>query len=164
MLDIISADPSHISEIKAITLEVWPQTYTPIVGAAQVQYMLDRFYSRESLSNQMKDQQHQFILLYSEGKASGFASFSELEGGVYKLHKLYVAKGMQGRGIGRAMTDHIVAKLRQLSATALSVNVNRYNTPAIKFYEQYGFEHVLTEDIDIGNGYFMNDFVLQLSI
>jgi ribosomal protein S18 acetylase RimI-like enzyme len=45
----------------------------------------------------------------------------------------------------------------------LLLNVNREN-PALGFYKKKGFEVIKTEDIDIGNGYFMNDYVMRLKV
>jgi len=57
-----------------------------------------------------------------------------------------------------------VDELRSNSAQALRLNVNRNNHVAKAFYEKAGFHHFMEEDIDIGNGFFMNDHVLELTI
>jgi ribosomal protein S18 acetylase RimI-like enzyme len=144
-------------------MQVWPQTYTPIVGAEQVRYMLNSFYAPESLQKQMESS-HQFIIGYDDELPIAFASWSELSPGIYKLHKLYIVKTQQGRGAGRFMIDYIIGELRELGATELRLNVNRYNYPAMAFYEKTGFAKIAEEDIDIGNGYFMNDYVLSREI
>jgi diamine N-acetyltransferase len=164
LLEIISADTSHISLIRELTMQVWPQTYVPIIGESQVQYMLDRFYSPESLNLQMTGQGHKFIIGYLDGKPVAFAAYSMIETSVYKLHKLYIVANMQGKGIGRAMVDYIVADIATTGATALRLNVNIYNTAAMAFYERYGFLHFRDEDIDIGGGFFMNDHVFQYAL
>jgi ribosomal protein S18 acetylase RimI-like enzyme len=41
--------------------------------------------------------------------------------------------------------------------------VNRHNR-ALHFYEKQGFKIIREEDIDIGSGYFMNDYVMELTI
>jgi ribosomal protein S18 acetylase RimI-like enzyme len=40
--------------------------------------------------------------------------------------------------------------------------VNRDN-PAIQFYQKFGFEIIDKEDIDIGNGFLMEDYVMKWS-
>ena len=47
--------------------------------------------------------------------------------------------------------------------TCLSLNVNCHNK-AIQFYEKMGFRHVGSEKIDIGQGYVMDDFVMEKSL
>lgn len=122
--------------------------------------MLELMYSSESLLKQMEEQHHEFILCYDGNKAVGFASFSNVGEGMFKLHKIYILPDRQGRGIGRFMIDHIIRAIREKGAVALDLNVNRHN-PARFFYERLGFEIIREEDIDIGNGYWMNDFVMR---
>lgn len=163
MTGIRKAGTDDIMLIKELTMQVWPQTYIPIVGEDQVAYMLDRFYTREALMAQM-EQGHSFIIGYDGDEPVAFASWSEIEPHVYKLHKLYISTGQQGKGVGRSMISYIVDEIRKEAATFLCLNVNRYNNSAKAFYEKVGFKHVTDEDIDIGNGYFMNDHVLNLAI
>ena len=103
---------------------------------------------------------HQFILLYEDHLPVGFASFSEIAQDVYKLQKLYVLPQLQGRGAGKLMIDHIVHRIRVAGARTLRLNVNRYNK-ARAFYEKLGFEVRGEEDIDIGGGYYMNDYIME---
>ena len=145
-------------------MQVWPQTYTPILGNRQVDYMIDLFYAPEELQKQMEQSGHRFIICYHDREPVAFASWSETEPLIYKLHKIYILPGQQGKGIGRYMIGHIVSEIRSKGATALRLNVNRYNYPAKTFYEKTGFKHFKEEDINIGNGYFMNDHVFSLSI
>ena len=58
------------------------------------------------------------------------------------------------------MLDHIVSAVKQKDASSLQLNVNRKNK-ALHFYEKQGFKIIREEDIDIGSGYFMNDYVLE---
>jgi diamine N-acetyltransferase len=164
-LNIIEAGTDHIPLIQAMTQEVWPPTYIPIIGQEQVAYMLGLFYSEQALTTQIRDNGHRFIIGYNEDAPVAFASFSETEDGIYKLHKLYILPSVQGRGVGRAMLAYIVAAIsKECTAAQLRLNVNIYNANAISFYKKSGFLHLRDEDIDIGSGYFMNDHVLYLPI
>ena len=44
-----------------------------------------------------------------------------------------------------------------------TLNVNRYNK-ALYFYEKHGFTIAQEVDIEIGEGYFMNDYIMKLSL
>jgi ribosomal protein S18 acetylase RimI-like enzyme len=43
----------------------------------------------------------------------------------------------------------------------LRLNVNKYNAKAIKAYQRNNFVTVESVKIDIGNGFFMDDFVME---
>jgi GNAT superfamily N-acetyltransferase len=164
MLKIEKADIAAIPLIRSLTMGVWPQTYIPIIGEQQVAYMLGRFYTPEALEMQMAQYGHQFIICYNGGEPVAFASYGEIEAGIYKLHKIYILPGQQGKGIGGHMLAHITNELRAKQVKELRLNVNIHNHAAMAFYEKVGFRHVKDEDIDIGSGYFMNDHVLGLPL
>jgi diamine N-acetyltransferase len=163
-LSLRFADTHDVNTIGFLAQQIWPSTYKSILSAEQIKYMMDLFYSPASLRKQMKEDKHSFILIEDEEGSLGFASFSKIKtDGVYKLHKIYVLPTLQGKGIGKAMIDFIVANIKPLGANALQLNVNR-NNKARSFYERLGFIVIHEEDIDIGNNYFMNDYVMEKKI
>jgi len=162
MLSIKNATVADIPLIRELTMQVWPQTYTPILGPVQVAYMLDTMYNVRELQQQM-GQGHRYILCYDDDMPVAFASYSSINAYTYKLNKLYALPHLQGKGIGRYIIDHITATIKETGATALQLNVNRYNK-AHSFYQKLGFQQIAVEDIDIGGGYFMNDYVMELQI
>ncbi|HXS36247.1 MAG TPA: GNAT family N-acetyltransferase [Flavipsychrobacter sp.] len=163
MLSIQEANTNDISIIRDLAFRIWPQTYDPIVGAPQVLYMLDMIYSADALLQQMGNGQ-KFIIVYSDNLPIAFASYSEVETSVFKLHKLYVLPDLQGQGIGKQIVSYVIDSIKRNSATKLILNVNRHNISAKSFYEKLGFMLIREEDIDIDNGYFMNDYVFGLSL
>jgi ribosomal protein S18 acetylase RimI-like enzyme len=156
---IRKAYPQDIPLIRDLTYKIWPATYSNILSKEQIDYMLNLMYSEKSLQEQMQ-QNHEFILIYDGVEPIGFASFGPIEPTVFKLHKIYVLPSQQGRGTGRFAIEQIVKAMKSKGATALLLNVNRQNT-AKEFYEKLGFIVIKEEDIDIGNGYFMNDYVME---
>ena len=102
----------------------------------------------------------EFIFVYDDEEAVGFAAYLPKGHGVYKLDKIYVLPSQQGKGTGRFVIDHLIDELKQTGATALQLQVNRDNK-AKSFYEKLGFIVVDYQDFDIGNGFFMNDYVME---
>ena len=160
MLSIKTATINDIPLILELTKKIWPATYILIIGKEQVEYMLSRFYAPEVLEEQMTKGGHHFILCYCGELPVAFAAYSFLQPESVKLHKIYLLPEQQGKGIGKYIIEQIALRISEGGATSLVLNVNRYNTPAIVFYEKNGFRLFREEDIDIGNGYFMNDYVL----
>jgi GNAT superfamily N-acetyltransferase len=161
-LSIRLAEPEDINTIGWLAQQTWPVTYGELLSPEQLHYMLDLFYNPASLRRQMLEDQHRFLIVEQDEEPIGFASWSPLaEPGVYKLHKLYVLPGIQGKGMGRAMLHFIFADIQ--GARALRLNVNRHNKARL-FYEKMGFAVIGEEDIDIGNTYWMNDYVMELGL
>jgi ribosomal protein S18 acetylase RimI-like enzyme len=156
-MTIRTATINDLVTIEKLAYEIWPGAYGHILSADQLNYMLQLIYSQTSLQNQLLQQQHNFLIVEWDGEPVGFADYSEYAPGVYKLNKIYVHDSMQGKGVGKALIDHVIKKI---TAHTLRLNVNRHNK-ARNFYEKLGFVVTGEEDIDIGNGYFMNDYVME---
>ena len=159
MLSIRKAGNTDIPLIRELTFKVWPQTYAATISKEQIDYMLEMMYSETSLQQQMHDG-CQFIIAYDESEPLGFASYQETGPSVFKLHKIYVLSSQQGKGTGRFLIDYILTNIEQRGATALQLQVNRQNK-AKNFYERLGFIVIEEADFNIGNGFFMNDYVME---
>jgi GNAT superfamily N-acetyltransferase len=163
-LMIRPADLDDINTIGFLAQQIWPDTYGGIVPPEQLKYMLKLIYSPRSLRRQMVDERHQFLIVEQTDEPIGFASWSVTgDPGIFKLHKLYVLPGRQGKGLGRTLLQFIFETIRPEGATRLRLNVNRFNK-ARQFYERMGFAVTGEEDIDIGHGYFMNDFIMEIAV
>ncbi|TDH29002.1 N-acetyltransferase [Segetibacter sp. 3557_3] len=161
-LQVRPASFNDIRYIQEIANKTWPIAYDKILTPDQLMYMLDLFYSTEALSKQMKDNHH-FFLALKDYEPIGFASFSHEHDEVYKLQKLYVLPGIQKSGTGKTLLQNVMQIARSMGGKSLLLNVNRNNT-ARSFYEHNGFKVVREEDIPIGNGYFMFDYVMAVDL
>lgn len=162
MLDIRNASIKDIPLIQELTNQIWPQTYASILSNEQITYMLELMYSDTSLQQQMEDGA-QFLIAYEDKIPVGFAAYQEIKPTLFKLHKIYVLGTRQGKGTGRFMINHIIEEIRKQGASTLQLQVNRHNK-AKDFYELLGFTIIEEADFDIGNGFFMNDYVMEKKI
>jgi diamine N-acetyltransferase len=160
-LTIRYADDDDINTIGFLAHQIWPAAYGAIISAGQIEYMLNLFYAPLSLKDQMTRQKHRFLLAEADETALGFASYSHLGNNIYKLHKLYVMPATQGKGVGKALLDFITGEIKPLGAVALQLTVNRFNR-ALQFYEKVGFHKLREEVTDIGNGFVMDDYIMEL--
>jgi len=159
LFSIRRATAEDIPLLRELCFKVWPQTYASIVSQEQIDYMLEKMYSPASLQEQM-EAGSQFIFVYEGDSPVGFASYFEKAPSVFKLDKIYVLISQQGRGTGRFVINHIIDEIKKKGGTALQLQVNRHNK-AKNFYEKLGFVVIEEKDFDIGNGHFMNDYVME---
>lgn len=165
IVTIREAQPNELHLTRKIATITWPVAYSRILEPDQLEYMLGLFYSDESLADQYQNQQHRFFLAFDDNQQCvGFASYSyngnEASQNIYKLHKLYVLPDWQKAGVGRQLLQEVITVVRQKENPYLIVNVNRHNS-ALHFYQKLGFQIIKEEDIDIGNGYYMIDYVME---
>jgi len=162
-LNIRTAIISDIPLIQSLVHKIWPATYSAILSEEQIAYMLARFYNSETMQQQM-EQGHRMLILQERKAAIGFAAFEcDYEVQTCKLHKIYLLPETQGKGAGKFLLNEVIAQAKQKAQSRLLLNVNRYNK-AFEFYKRIGFATIAEEDIDIGNGYFMNDYIMELRL
>lgn len=162
MLKINVASETDLSEIKRIAYETWPLTFGEILSPQQIEYMLEWMYSLPSLTEQIQEKGHVFILIKEEGESLGYVSYELNYKGIAKtkIHKIYLLPASQGKGVGAALIRRVAEIATKNQNTALILNVNRFNK-AIGFYEKMGFAIVGSEDIDIGDGFLMQDYIME---
>ncbi len=158
LFHIRKAAPADLPGIEALARQIWPEAYAAILEPAQIAYMLDRMYAQPALEAAVADG-HQFLMAEAAAKPVGFAGWGMEDPGVAKLHKLYVLDGMRKTGVGRALLKAVEAAANSAGAKALILAVNRQN-PALHFYQRTGFIQNAAVDVDIGAGYWMNDYIL----
>ena len=151
------ATETDFATIEKLARIIWLKHYIPIVGAEQVNYMLDKLYSHQALLQQTKEGQN-FHLIENEGKEIGFISISSKDDKNYFLHKFYILQDKQNTGLGTKVFKQAFENLYHPETIRLTVN--RQNFKSINFYFKLGFKIEKVEDFDIGNNYFMNDFVM----
>ncbi|WP_214072858.1 GNAT family N-acetyltransferase [Mucilaginibacter sp. dw_454] len=161
MYTIKEATLADVETIRQLAHEIWWPTYSPILEADQIGFMLADRYSTETLTNQLANNEQTFLLLYADEKPVAFAAYSphESDPQVYRLQKLYSLPSTKGKGVGKALLHEIYDRVRAAGKSVLELNVHRQN-PARSFYEKMGF--VIAYEIDIPfDKYFLNDYVMR---
>ena len=158
-ITIRKATEDDIDIIRSLANIIWPPTFGEILSAKQISYMLELIYSEKSLKKQITEG-HNFLIAEDNNAPAAYADYSLPKNDVYKLHKIYVLPNQQGKGIGKLLIEFIIKTIKKENASSLLLNVNRYNK-AKSMYERLGFTVIGEEDIDIGEGYFMNDYIMM---
>ncbi|MGV3460989.1 MAG: GNAT family N-acetyltransferase [Flavobacterium sp.] len=164
MIEVIKADSTDFETINGLAKRTWGPTYKSILSEPQLEYMFDMMYSEAAYNEQIAIKNHHFLLVKDGKEFLGFASYElNYRYETTKVHKIYIVPEAQGKGAGKILMNRIIMLAKQHQNDKLILNVNRYNT-AVNFYEGIGFVKLGEEDIDIGNGYLMEDYIMQLAL
>ena len=171
--------PATLSDralIRSISERTWPSTYGHIISQEQIDFMLDWMYSDDSLATQMNIG-CEFYIANSNGADIGFCSVSpddekveeennstEKTEGVkaHKLNKLYVLPSAHGTGAGKALLNKAIEVAKAAGSSSIFLQVNKHNN-AYSFYLKNGFVNEAEFKFDIGNGFYMDDYVMRLT-
>lgn len=149
---------------------VFRETYKTILSPDQIEYMMDWMYSLANLEKQVS-QGHTYYIAWAEDKPQGYLSIRkdsvEPDGTeVWHLEKIYVMPPAQGSGLGHLLLEtakqHVMDN-KSASKARIELNVNR-NNPAVGFYRNQGLRILRQGDFPIGNGYYMNDYIMGLDL
>lgn len=157
---IIKLNKEDAERVESLARATWPSTFKDILTPQQIEYMLNWMYNPETLRKQMEEG-HEFYIYHDEVDLGFIGVESNYKNApVLRIHKIYVLPEAQGKSVGKKLMRFAEERAKALDHTHLNLNVNRFNN-AVDFYKYLGFEIVKTEDIDIGDGFFMNDYVME---
>ncbi|MDA8030391.1 MAG: GNAT family N-acetyltransferase [Alphaproteobacteria bacterium] len=158
---------SDIHAVAALANEIWREHYEPIIGLAQVEYMLEKFQSAAAIAAQIAEEGFCYYLIRADGDGGqgdiGYLGFQR-EGAVMFLSKLYVKKSARGCGFGARAVGFLRELAREQGMEKIRLTVNKGNALAIAAYERAGFTRTGELVIDIGGGYVMDDFVFEVGV
>lgn len=153
-----------IRELAKLARITWRQHYEPIIGAAQVEYMLERFQSEQAIAQHILAG-YQYWVATTAGKCCGYmALVPDAATQRAQLSKIYVHPAHLGQGIGHALLSHARDQTRAQGMGILWLTVNRHNTTALAFYQRQGGVIVAEQLQDIGSGFVMDDYLMEFCV
>ena len=153
-------DANTAEELSALASAIVKEHYDPILGSSQNDYMINKFQSAPAIKDQLSHGISYYFVCDDMENKIGFMAFYPRGSELY-LSKFYLLSSHRGKGISRHMLRFVIAEARKINAASITLNVNRYNATAIAVYEKLGFHRIREEKIDIGSGYFMDDYVYE---
>lgn len=149
--------------LAALADNVYHEYYSSLLSAEQIDYMVEKFLSFSVLHNQAENENYRFYLVQEDGVFAGFTAVQP-QGDKLFLSKLYITKEFRGKGYGRRTLDFVMSEAKRENLKSVYLTVNRGNASSIAVYEKYGFKKIREQDADIGNGFVMDDYVMEKTI
>lgn len=153
---------AQIQMVEDLAYEIWNEHFTPIIGKAQVDYMLEKFQSIKPVSEQIA-QGYQYYLIKTDEGFIGYAGVQPREEELF-LSKLYIKSSQRGQGYGRKIVQFLESMAREKGLDKITLTVNKNNLDTIKVYERFGFENLGPVVQDIGGGFVMDDYRMAKEI
>ncbi|GFE88197.1 GNAT family N-acetyltransferase [Steroidobacter agaridevorans] len=159
--------PEQVATVAALAHDIWYEYYVPLIGRAQVDYMVDKFQNAPAMQAQI-DQGYEYFLVQRQlesGKQSdiGYCAVQEQPGRVMFLSKFYLHHAARGSGTGRRCMEFIEGLARRRGLSLLWLTVNKGN-PAVQAYQRLGFRIAADLVMDIGGGFVMDDYRMEKAL
>jgi ribosomal protein S18 acetylase RimI-like enzyme len=153
-----------IARVARLAHTIWNEYFPAIIGQAQVDYMVAKFQSAPAIQTQLA-QGYSYYLLQADGREVGYISVVPRQGtACLQISKFYILKDHRGRGIGRQVLTRVMHLAREQGYTTLWLTVNKYNLSTIAAYEKLGFSKSGELVTDIGQGYVMDDYTMEMAV
>lgn len=165
MFTIRKATTADCALIQKLAQQIFPVTYKDILTPEQTDYMMEWMYSLDNIRKQMEEEGHVYFLAYKECEAAGYVSVQQQGEALFHLQKIYVLPYYQGAHCGSFLFHEAIKYIKEVhpGPCLMELNVNRHNK-ALQFYEHMGMRKLREGDFPIGNGYYMNDYIMGLDI
>jgi diamine N-acetyltransferase len=155
--------PQQIDTVCGLAHEIWYEYYVPLIGRAQVDYMVAKFQSSGAVAGQLREA-YEYFLIQRDGPDIGYCAVQpQLAQGSMFLSKLYLLRDARGGGTGRVCMEFIEQLARRRGLNLLWLTVNKGN-PAVKAYQRLGFRIAADLTMDIGGGFVMDDYRMEKSL
>lgn len=155
----------QIAAVAALAHEIWYEVYVPLIGRAQVDYMVGKFQQASAIQAQI-EQGYEYFLVRSEatsGADIGYCALQEQPGPVMFISKFYLHSAARGSGTGRSCMEFIEGLARRRGINRLWLTVNKGN-PSVHIYRRLGFRIATELVMDIGGGFVMDDYRMEKTL
>lgn len=149
-------DYERISQLARV---IWYEHYPSIISLEQIDYMLERFNSAETIAQQVKEGVLFYYITYDD-EPVGYTAFIKEADHVF-LRKLYLLKNYRGKGIAKEILQFVESTANSWDLKSIKLYVNKHNTNSVLAYEKLGFVKIKAMMTDIGGGFFMDDFEME---
>lgn len=161
---IIKSD-ADIEILAKLAEEIWHEYWDKLISKPQTDYMIGQFQSFSAIKKQIKEGYIYKIANSNNKNAAYFGICAKEEQINYLfLSKLYVKAEYRNQGLGRTIFKEIITIAESLKLDKIRLTVNKYNTNTIGTYQKWGFEIIDSIVKDIGQGFVMDDYIMEYAI
>ena len=160
-----ATEDGHLSEIQKLAYAIWREHYPGIISSEQIEYMLRGGFSLEVLQRESTQDGIRYDRALVGGALVGFSAYGpHSDADALMIHKLYVEAAQRSKGCARKLVEAASEHALTNSLNRVILRVNKHNRVAIAAYERMGFANQGSIVSDIGSGFSMDDYLMELDV
>ena len=157
-------DSGRLHEVAELADKIWHECFTGIISNAQIDYMVGKFQSYEAMQEQVNEQRYSYFAVSDGDDLCGYFAVKPEADDRFFLSKLYLRLDKRGQGTASQMLGRVFEEARRLGKRSVYLTVNKHNSHAIAVYKKTGFKVIGEPVTDIGNGFVMDDYVMEYKL
>lgn len=150
----------QIEKLSDIAKHIWLEHFPGIITTEQVHYMLENYQSVDAITQQILDEGYKYFMVLGDGEILGYLALKAEENRLL-LSKLYLKKEFRGKGYFNKMLSFAEKIAQEKGLNSLYLTVNKHNDNSIAVYHKKGFIIKKEQVTDIGNGFVMDDYIME---
>ena len=153
--------------------EIWREFWPSRIGVDQTEYMVKNFQSLDAIVRDMEQHAYEYWFVQADEAACGFVpgdivgytgGHVEAETNRFFISKIYLLAAVRGQHICTRIIEHYVELCKSRGLHAMYLTVNKYNELGIRAYAAKGFKTIDAVETQIGEGFIMDDFIMQKTL
>ena len=149
--------------------QIWREYWPAYIGSAQTEYMIENFQSLEAIVRDMATNAYEYWFICvddedepDERRIAGYTGgHVEPETNRFFISKIYLKAEERGKHFASRVIEFYTQLCIDRGLSAMYLTVNKYNELGTRAYLGKGFEIIDSVETDIGEGFIMDDFVMQ---
>ncbi len=154
----------ELSLVAELAEKIWHECFIGIISEEQIDYMVEKFQSYNAMKDQVASQDYHYFAVRDDDDICRYIAVKPEKDERFFLSKLYLRKDKRGKGIASKMLERVFEEAKNSGKSKVYLTVNKHNDHAVKVYEKTGFQTVECVVTDIGNGFVMDDFVMEYKL
>lgn len=156
-------EAKDIQQLACLASEIWHEYWVEILSKEQIDYMVDKFQSEQAIQKQIAEENYTYFYLEKDNNIAGYTGLSKKDSYLF-LSKLYIKKEFRHQGLGTLTFEFIKNFAKENNYSKIVLTVNKYNKNTIKAYKKWNFKQVDSVITDIGNGFVMDDYIMEYKV
>jgi ribosomal protein S18 acetylase RimI-like enzyme len=159
-----------VGRLVALADKIWREYFPAIITEAQIDYMLQRFQSPSAIEAQLTEGYRYFFIhpqlgATLEAEPCGYYGVQPRpQSNELFLSKLYVRHDGRSVGAGSFALTQCLELARTAKLKRITLTCNKHNDNSLTFYCKRGFTIIDTVVNDIGCGFVMDDYIMELPV
>ncbi len=152
------ATNEDVSILSSLGTETFTYAYRDTIGAEDLRAYTQEAFAQDRIAHELDTDQAHYVLAEVDDQPGGYGKVkvSKVPVGIalaepIELQRLYVLPQWFGQGMGTALLSHMMTWVEEHSYRCCWLRVWIRNTPAIAFYERWGFQAIGSEPYTVGD-------------
>jgi len=154
----------ELREVAGLAAEIWHECFPGMISGDQINYMVEKFQSYRAMTEQISKQGYSYFAVRENGELCGYIGIKPEDDERFFLSKLYLRADKRGRGIASVMLKRVFEEARKSGKSSVYLTVNKHNDHAVDVYKKTGFIISDQAVADIGNGFVMDDYIMEYKL